>query len=183
MSQGADHDCRRQRQTQGLGRLAIDDKLDSNDLASVEGLYTETHDHRQACARTSLAASQRSALVVQEIYRWGSGLAFLRMGVRRRPCHSFTMLTSRSTRRCGQRAAVALGANRPRARDAHRAALRPADQRQKLAGCIEELPRLIFFLAARCSLAQATRSSTRRSQKKRSAAKPTIALRIALCVN
>ena len=35
-----------------------------NDLASVDGLYTETHDHRQACARTGLAASQRSALVV-----------------------------------------------------------------------------------------------------------------------
>jgi len=69
--------------------------LKGNDLAPVEGLYTETHDHRQACARTSLAASQRSALVVQEIYTWGGGLAFLRMGVRRRPCQSFTMLTSR----------------------------------------------------------------------------------------
>src|SRR6516164_540056 len=66
------------------------------------------------------------------------------MGVRRRPCRSFTMLTSRSIRHCGQRAAVALGANRP-APATHRAVLRPADQRQKLAGRIEELPRLIFF--------------------------------------
>ena len=48
-----------------------------DDLASVEGFYAEAHDHRQACARTGLAASQRSALVVQEIYRRGGGLTFL----------------------------------------------------------------------------------------------------------
>jgi hypothetical protein len=48
-----------------------------NDLASVEGRHTETHNHRSACARTGLAASRRSSLVVQKIYRGGSGLAII----------------------------------------------------------------------------------------------------------
>jgi hypothetical protein len=48
-----------------------------NDLASVDGHYTETHNYRSACARTGLAASRRSSLVVQEIYQGGSGLASL----------------------------------------------------------------------------------------------------------
>jgi hypothetical protein len=46
-----------------------------NDLASVDGHYTETHNYWSACARTGLAASRRSSLVVQEIYRRGGGLA------------------------------------------------------------------------------------------------------------
>ena len=49
--------------------------LKGNDLASVEGHYTETHHYRSACARTGLAASRWSSLVVQKIYRRGSGLA------------------------------------------------------------------------------------------------------------
>jgi hypothetical protein len=46
-----------------------------NNLAPVDGHYTETHNYRSACARTGLAASRRSPLVVQKIYRGGSGLA------------------------------------------------------------------------------------------------------------
>jgi len=46
-----------------------------NDLAFVQGYRTETHNYGSACARTGLAASRRSSLVVQKIYRGGSGLA------------------------------------------------------------------------------------------------------------
>jgi hypothetical protein len=46
-----------------------------NNLAPVDGHYTETHNYRSACARTGLAASRRSALVVQKIYPGGSGIA------------------------------------------------------------------------------------------------------------
>ena len=44
-------------------------------LAPVDGHYAETHNYRSACARPGLAASRRSPLVVQKIYRGGSGLA------------------------------------------------------------------------------------------------------------
>ena len=42
-----------------------------NDLASADGHYTKTHNYRPACARTGLAASRRTSLVVQKIYRIG----------------------------------------------------------------------------------------------------------------
>ena len=45
-------------------------------MASVESYDTETHNYRSAGPRTGLAASRRSSLVVQKIYRRGTSLAF-----------------------------------------------------------------------------------------------------------
>jgi hypothetical protein len=50
--------------------------VEGNELAPLEGHYTETHNYGSAGAGAGLAASRRSSLVVQKIYRRGSRLAF-----------------------------------------------------------------------------------------------------------
>ena len=48
--------------------------VEGNELASLERHYTETHNYGSAGAGAGLAASRRSTLVVQKIYRRSSRL-------------------------------------------------------------------------------------------------------------
>src|SRR4029077_6419204 len=48
--------------------------VEGNELASLERHYTETHNYGSAGAGAGLAASRRSSLVVQKIYRRSSRL-------------------------------------------------------------------------------------------------------------
>jgi len=54
-------------------------------LAFTYGHHSETNNYRPACARTSLAASRRPTLVVQEIYRVAVASTIAPTCIRRKP--------------------------------------------------------------------------------------------------
>ena len=55
-------------------------------LAFTYGHHSETNNYRPACARTSLAASRRPTLVVQEIYRVAVASTIAPTCIRGNPC-------------------------------------------------------------------------------------------------